>query len=996
MRPVTVKIAATSLTAGLLAALIPAGQASAAGPGHKVLLRNGQYGYTTQTPAKPGAPASASTPFRPKLIRDGRLLARPASITPDTLRGSISGRVTGDGHPLRGICVTVTDPRYGGPFVTTSKSGRYRLSDLRPGRYYVAFTANARQCQNQGNWLLQWYPRDDSLYPSSKAVEVRVRANHDTPGINANLKHGGQITGVVHGPSGRALGGICALAGSFFQSALARTDAQGRYSIGGLYPGTFSVMFFIGCGSKGNYEPVWWPGTSARHAKDVKVAGHRATTGIDAVMRPGALIVGTIRTEDTGHRPLGGVCLDASSWGSVIFVAGPPSPAATTAIDGRFELKGLAKGRYDLQIDPTCNQKKASLYRPTDRTVKVKSGQILRGYRVLLRPGAGVTGRVTDSHGRPLKGICVEILGDDDKAKTGPDGRYKILGIHPAKYPVSFSGGCGNTESVVGQYYKDKPGYQSATRIDFKSGKVVKGISPVMQPGASIIGTVTNKSGHPLSGTCVGLIGLQESGIIDLFDASSNVITSGAGQYRITNLTPGPYQLFAGCGSRYAPSWFRSVPDSTTASFLSALPGVTATVNFKLSRAGSISGTVTDRAGHPLGNMCVLIANPKTKALLNTYRNPAFTGSGGRYQISGLRAGQYILQFSDCHHRPNPRFGTQWYSRRTTTSLATPVTVKAGQRTPGVDAVLRTGATIRGTVTGPAGTPVGRICAQAQDPAALVFSEAKTDSQGRYSISGLGSGRYSLSFSPCGRLAPNLGAISVQSQVTAPRTTTVDARLKAGGSISGVVLDGSDHSAPEALSCVTAIPTDPHSSQQTTNADLKGRYFLRGLAPGTYRVYFSDIFCYYVGFADTLDAPQWYRAKPTESQATLVTVSAGHVTKAIDAKLVPSGTITGRVSNARLAGLGSECVTALPFDAKPDPVFDDPIMPETAITSPSGRFSLSGLFPGQYKIKFSSGCGRTGYADQWWRDGTTQKSATVINLGFAKIGDIDALLHRDK
>jgi hypothetical protein len=232
--------------------------------------------------------------------------------------------------------------------------------------------------------------------------------------------------------------------------------------------------------------------------------------------------------------------------------------------------------------------------------------------------------------------------------------------------------------------------------------------------------------------------------------------------------------------------------------------------------------------------------------------------------------------------------------------------------------------------------------------------------------------------------------------VTAPRTTTVDARLKAGGNISGVVLDGSDHSAPDALSCVTAIPTDPDSSQQTANVDFKGRYFLRGLAPGTYRVYFSDIHCYYVGFADTLDAPQWYRSKPTESEASLVTVSAGHVTKAIDAKLVPSGPITGRVTNASRAGLGNECVTAFPVDAKPDPIFGDPIMPETAITTPSGHFALTGLFPGQYKVKFSSGCGRTGYADQWWDSAASQKTAKIINVGFTGIGGIDARLERPR
>ena len=148
--------------------------------------------------SRPSQAARTRAPFRPRLIRNGQLLARPASITPDASKGSISGRVTGDGHPLRGICVTVTGPGSGGTFVTTSRSGRYRLTDLRPGRYYVSFTAEARQCQNQGNWLLQWYRQDDSLYPSSKAVEVPVRAGHDVQGIDASLHHGGQITGVVH------------------------------------------------------------------------------------------------------------------------------------------------------------------------------------------------------------------------------------------------------------------------------------------------------------------------------------------------------------------------------------------------------------------------------------------------------------------------------------------------------------------------------------------------------------------------------------------------------------------------------------------------------------------------------------------------------------------------------------------------------------------------------------------------------------------------------
>jgi hypothetical protein len=990
MRLVPVIVAVTSLAAGLLAALIPAGQALAAGPSHKVLLRDGRVAYVTGPAAK--ARPAASTPSLPKLVRDGRLQARPASVTPDASKGSISGRVTGAGHPLRGICVVVYGPGSGGSFVTTSRTGKYRLTDLRPGRYHVAFAANARPCPNHGNWLTQWYRQINSAGPPARSKLVPVRAGHDTPGIDARLSHGAQITGVVHSASGKALSGICVLAGATFgQSAEVQTNAQGRYTVGGLYPDSYFVVFFTGCGNRGNFEPVWWPGTSVRHARTVKVVGRKTTGGIDAILRPGAILTGTVRTGNAGHRPLGGVCLSASSDSDIIALFGPPNPTATTAKDGRFTLRGLPTGRYTLYTDPTCDGRKSSLYLAADQDLAVKAGKTSR-VRVLLRPGSGVSGRVTDSHGRPIKGICVVIEGEGGHFRTGPAGRYKVLGLDPGEATVQFTGGCGNSVSVTSQFYKDRPDYFTATQIRFQPGQIVTGISAVMRPGASIVGTVTTKSGHPLSGMCVRLLAPQVSDFIGPGFAQF-AFTNDAGHYRFANLAPGPYQLVAGCGARYAPSWFRSAPDSTTASFLSTLPGVTTNVDFKLERAGSISGTATDRAGHPLGSICVLLANAKTKLLLKTAENPATTGSSGRYRFHGLRAGQYLVQFSDCHQ--HPQFGTQWYSHRTTTSLATPVTVKAGQTTTGIDAAMRTGATISGTVTNPAGKPAGRTCIQAFDSAALSFQNGTTDRRGRYSLPGLGTGRYSLSFLPCGTGA-NLGAVSVTSQVTAPRTTTVDVQLKPGGSISGIVLDGGHGRLPKVEACVVAVPTDPSSSEQTEVTGVNGRYLLSGLVPGTYHVYFSDVFCEETDDTTTppVDAPQWYRAQPTESKGTLVTVSAGHVTKAIDATLVPAGPIAGSVFSESLAGLGHECVTAFPIGAQPDPVFGDLITPEAGISTPSGHFALSGLFPGQYKVQFSSGCGRTGYADQWWRDATSQKSAKVINLAFTEINGIDALLQR--
>ena len=991
MRLIPVKTAAISLAAGLLATVIPAGPASAAGPGHRVLLSNGRYAYTTQTPATPSAQARASTGFRPKLMRDGRLLARPASLTPDASTGSISGRVTGGGHPLRGICVEAygSGTSSDGTFVTTSKAGRYRLPGLRPGRYYFAFFADERPCRNKGNWLVQWYRGIDSLSPTTKAVQVHVRAGHDTQGIDASLHHGGQISGVVHDPSGKPLSGICVLAGAIDQRVVARTNAEGHYAIGGLYPNSYEVVFYLGCGTKGNYEPQWWPNTSANHAKTVKVTGHRVTAGIDAVMRPGAGVTGTVRTQDAGHQPLNGACLNAISDSGIFTFFGPPEPTATTGKDGRFELKGMTAGHYTVAIDPTCVGRRASRYLPTSRSLRVKTGKVRRGFRILLQPSAGASGRVTDSHGRPIKGICVLFEGESKHTKTGADGRYRITGLHLGKFPVEFTGGCGNTESVISQYYKDRPDLQSATQINFKPGKIATGISAVMQPGASVAGTVTDKSGHPLSHQCVHLITPQDSQSIGLI-FSPVTSTSADGHYRFKDLTPGPYQVVAGCG-RHALSWFSSAPDSTTASFLSTMPGVTTTVDFKLGLAGSISGTITDAAGHPLGEICAFAANPKTKLLINVTSNPGMTGTKGQYHLDGLSPGKYIVTFTDCHDRA--RFGTQWYNHRTTTSFATPVTVRAGKHTTGIDATMRTGATIAGTVTGPGGRPASRICVQASDPATLAFAEARTNAQGQYSMSGLGTGRYSVYFAPCGNRSPNLGGVSAPSpvRVTAPRPLTVNVRLKPGGSISGLVLGGRNASTPQFGACAQVVPNNPDGSQQFAFANAKGKYLLRGLAPGTYRVYLGDIFCTDNEFPPP-DAPQWYSDQPTPSTATSIKVSAGRITTGIDAKLVPSGVIEGSVTNLGLAGLGRECVTAFPFDAKPDPFFETPVPPEVAISTPSGHFALTGLQPGQYKVKFSSGCGRTGFADQWWDNATSPGKAKIINLGFTDIGGIDARL----
>jgi hypothetical protein len=139
-------------------------------------------------------------------------------------------------------------------------------------------------------------------------------------------------------------------------------------------------------------------------------------------------------------------------------------------------------------------------------------------------------------------------------------------------------------------------------------------------------------------------------------------------------------------------------------------------------------------------------------------------------------------------------------------------------------------------------------------------------------------------------------------------------------------------------------------------------------------------------------APQWYRDQAGQQTATWVTVSAGHTTRGISAALQPYGGIDGTVTSGGGKGVYGECVAAAPFRATADPFLGIAPPPHVAITRPSGRYRLVDLPPGKYKIEFSTGCGGTKYATQWWDNAASAKSARVITVGFATITRIDATL----
>ena len=928
-----------------------------------------------------------------------RAQARPLTAVAAAKDGSISGVVTGSGRPQRGVCAIAYQEPYGGGIqARTSRNGTYKISGLKPGKYQVVFAAGTSDCPNDGNWLGQWYPDVNSLFPTKKVATLRIKAGENLKGINARLKQGGEIAGTVRDEAGKAIAGICvSVVGSFKQGSTSATEGYyqaatgkgGRYAAHGLFAGRYQVVFDNGCGNKGDYAFQWWRNAvSERKAADLKVAGTKVFGAVNAAMLPGAVISGKVTGTSASGKPLPYVCASATSKAD-----GNLYGFTLTGKNGQYSMPGLAAGTYTLRFDPSCGDAPADHYVGKQVTVTLTVGEDDSGFNVYLREAGGISGLVTDAAGHPVGGVCVIVDDPDgDAAMTKPDGEYELLGVHSGSYVVQFTGGCGSAGSLAPQFYPDEQSSPFATAIAFHTATVTPDINATMQPGGTIEGTLTDSSGHLASRACAAIFSPTEY-FPDQFSgrAPRFFTTVEHGHYKFANLPSSSFDIAFGCDG-YASEYYREQPSLVTATAVSTTAASTIHVNARLALAGAIRGTITNSAGKPLGGQCVDLTPVSQDEALGI-SGTAGTNKKGRYTAGGLLPGRYVVQLGDCG---SGRYAPEWYKNQTTIGHATPVRVTAGQTTTGVSAALGQGGSISGTVAGPSGKPLANVCVYAYSRATQAFGSARTNRSGAYRITGLATGGYLLDFAPCGSGMPALADLSRAGlvHVSAPHTTTVPAfKMTIAGTISGQMLGGAGGKVPLGGMCVLAEPasTTGYPSLAWTNG--KGEYLLRNLASGRYRVLFGSPACDDYPDQAPPFAPQWYRDQPREALSSAVRVSAGKQTKNIGAVMQPFGSLSGTVTTTANAQVRGECVTAVPFKDPVQPLAGLPVVPELAVTDGAGDYSINGLIPGRYQIEFSSGCGDSGFATQWWNQATSAKTAKVITVGYVPITAVNATLH---
>ena len=167
--------------------------------------------------------------------------------------------------------------------------------------------------------------------------------------------------------------------------------------------------------------------------------------------------------------------------------------------------------------------------------------------------------------------------------------------------------------------------------------------------------------------------------------------------------------------------------------------------------------------------------------------------------------------------------------------------------------------------------------------------------------------------------------------------------LPTTGWISGAVTAAGS---PRRPIVVDALVQDPNGADWqivgSATTDASGAYEIGGLPPADYRIVFR-------GGAEFAD--QYWPGQSYADSASTVHVTAGALVSEINAAMVSTGTITGRVTD----GTDPIANVAVKADASTPGGW---IVAATARTGPDGSYTLASLAPGQYRISFEDPEGR--------------------------------------
>ncbi|WP_211876838.1 beta strand repeat-containing protein [Pseudarthrobacter albicanus] len=902
------------------------------------------------------------------------MLGMVPAIAVDTASASIQGTVTAPaGVSVAGTSVyaytEASQGQPGGPPVSVSPDGSYKITGLAAGSYKLQFSGKS------GGALDQWYQNAASF---NTATAVTVTAGQTLTGVNVTLAKGATISGKVTVPAGVIRSSVYVsaspVASQWQMGQYVSVELDGSYKITGLAAGSYKVRF-SGWNS-GALEQWYQNAASFDTATAVTVTAGQDLTGVNTTLVKGASISGKV-TVPAGVN-LSNFFVSASSTTSQSQLG-----QSNLAPDGSYKIAGLAAGSYKLHFSGWNSGALEQWYQnaasfDTATAVTVTAGQDLIGANTTLVKGATISGKVTVPAGANLSNVSVSASSAATRGQMGqsgvaPDGTYNIIGLAAGSYKLRFSGG------ALEQWHEKAASFDTATALTVTAGQDLTGVNATLMKGATISGKITAPAGVSLSYVSVSASLASSQG-----PSVQSASVAQDGSYTVAGLPAGSYKLrFSGWNSGVLEQWYGGATSFDTATAVTVIANQDLTgVNATLVKVATISGKVTAPAGVDLSRVSV---SASSAASWDMWGQLAFVASDGSYRITGLPAGSYKLRFSGS----NSGAPDQWYQNASSFDTATAVTVTAGQDLAGVNTALVKGATISGKVTAPAGVGLSGAEVSASPVASPVASQgpggqsSSVAPDGSYKIVGLPAGSYKLRFSgsndgALGQWYQNAASFDTATAVTVTAgqdLTGINASLVKGATISGKVTAPAGVTASNVrVSTWSASSMTPVGQSVSVAPD--GSYKILGLPAGSYRLQFWGY--------DTGAVEQWHQDAVSPYQATAVTVTAGQDLTGVNASLTKGATISGKVAAPAGASPSNVSVSASPAASQGQPS-------QYSSVAPDGSYKITGLSAGSYKLAFRGGV--SGAVDQWYKGGGSFDTATAVTVAAGQdLTGIDAAL----
>jgi RNA polymerase sigma-70 factor (ECF subfamily) len=515
-------------------------------------------------------------------------------------------------------------------------AGKFRFAGLRPGAYNLLARDGARSSRAPvGVGLGVAEQQTDVVVLIGAAATLRGRVVDDGGASASNV-------------TVRAFGGG--------DTAEAVSDAAGAFVFEGLSAGRWALS-----------------GTSEQYIANGQAIVPLNKSDVDGIVvrvRRGLEVAGHVEPREPCD-----VEISKTEPGDPI----PRHDSMTTNADGAFHFTPFGLGKATLSARcPNGDQG------TIDVTVTAGGDNVVR-----VAPGGSMEGRVVDTSGKPIEGVTVtaESVGDVTtfengivssgfKSITSTGGAFEIRGLGAATYRL------GALESGIPM----KP--KKSVKLALSAGQHASGVEVVVERSTGTIrGTVTGPDGAPIADAWVA-VHQATSDQIDALRASDDdspkialvrnqplggserppVLTDARGQFELTNLLRGKYQV---------------VVEARSGKLRGRAADVTtdADIAIHLASVSSLRGTVHGPSG-PTELFSVQVQGP-------TFNVGSFTD--GAFSFSRLDPGDYTIEVTSSE-------GTGNATARV-----------SSDQDASVDILLVANGTVTGRVVDKAGKPVSGI-----------------------------------------------------------------------------------------------------------------------------------------------------------------------------------------------------------------------------------------------------------------------------------------------